>query len=235
MRFAPAWPRIGTQTIRCCTWCGLRGNMPARGENFMQDNKHRFRALGLATTVLLCSATPALAQTTPSGQVGAPGTQGRRSGVTNCVNTESPASGTTAATTSNANDSNCVEAAPGFVSPSLPVTGADSARAVTAFVRVDSVVPRPPVTLPAGDSFSVVGGATLVKVRRAELKDCIATGKRISARANASTSTTCLDRKGELLAYEECKLGAADCVVVTTDDVARQQDSAKPAGSAKSQ
>ncbi len=201
----------------------------------MHAKKDLFRSTSLAVILLLCSAPAVLAQTTPSGQVGSPGAQGRRSGVTNCVNTESPATGTTAATASNANDSNCVEPAPGFVNPGLPLTGAEATHAVTAFVRVDSVVPRPPVTLPAGDSFSVVGDATLVKVRRAELKDCIATGKRISARANASTSTTCLDRKGELLAYEECKIGAGDCVVITTQDVARQQDNAKAAGSAKSQ
>lgn len=179
-------------------------------------------------TIEVCSSSLALflmlgagAQTTPSGQVVAPGTKGQRSGATTCSGPDTPTN------VANANDANCVEAAPGFVSPALDASTAEHPRNVVALVRVDAVVPRPPVAMPDGDSFSVVGSATLVKVRRPELKDCLATGKRISARANASTSTTCLDRKGELLAYEECKSGSADCIVMTPQDVAKQQGSAK--------
>ncbi|MGI4853507.1 MAG: hypothetical protein ACRYF4_05585 [Janthinobacterium lividum] len=178
---------------------------------------------GVALALLLaCGACTAGAQTTPGGQVVAPGTKGQRSGATPCNGPDA----TPAA--ANANDANCVEAAPGFASSPLNTPGDERKMNVVALVRVDSVVPRPPVTMPEGDSFSVIGSATLVKVRRAELKDCLATGKRISARANASTSTTCLDRKGELLAYEECKAGISECAVLTPQDIAKQQETVKP-------
>ncbi len=113
------------------------------------------------------------------------------------------------------------------MAPVLDNPTVEHTRNVVAFVRVDAVIPKPPVAMPEGDSFSVVGTATLVKVRRAELTDCLATGKRISTRANASTSTTCLDRKGELLAYEECKPGSSECIVMTSQETAKQQGSAK--------
>lgn len=177
----------------------------------------------LALALLLaCGTCPAGAQTTPGGQVVAPGTKGQRSGATPCNGPDA----TPAA--ANANDANCVEAAPGFASPALTTPGDERKMNVVALVRVDAVIPRPPVTMPEGNSLSVIGGATLVKVRRAELNDCLATGKRIRARANAATSTTCLDRKGELLAYEECKPGTSECVVLTSQDIAKQQETAKP-------
>lgn len=122
-----------------------------------------------------------------------------------------------------ANDPNCSKSAPGFAAPMLDSVVPDSPRAVTALVRVDAMMKRPPVALPNGNSFTLVGTATLIKVRRADQAACLATGKRISSRVNAATSTTCLDHKGDLLAVEECTPGTPDCAVVLAEDIARQQ------------
>lgn len=176
----------------------------------------------LSLALLLASGAGfAGAQTTPSGQVVSPGTKAQKSGAAPCNVPYTVPTATTAV------DLNCVETSPGFANPALN-TPDDRKQNVVALVRVDSVIPRPPVAMPEGGTFSVVGGATLVKLRRGELNDCLATGKRISARANASTSTTCLDHKGELLAYEECKTGSNECVVLTPQEIAKQQESAKP-------
>ena len=125
-----------------------------------------------------------------------------------------------------ANDPSCTESAQGFAAPMLGAAVPDSPRAVTALVRVDAIMKRPPVALPAGNSFTLVGTATVIKVRRADQEACLATGKRISARVNAATSTTCLDHKGELLAVEECAPGTPDCTVLLAPDIVRQQSPA---------
>jgi hypothetical protein len=174
-------------------------------------------ALGLSFAV-------AHAQTTATGQVLSPGAPGARTG-TGCSatdpNTPAAANGTAAP--------NCLDAGPGFATPSTNMPIGDRAKAVTSLVRVDAVVPRPPVTLPEGDTFSVVGSVTLVKLRRPALDACLATGRRISARAAAATSTTCLNPKGDVMAYQECKAGsteAAGCTVLTPEDIAKQQTAA---------
>ncbi len=161
------------------------------------------------------------AQTTPTGQVLAPGAPGARTG-TGCSATDP----NTATSANGTPTPNCLDAGPGFAIPSTNMPIGDKAKAVTSLVRVDAVVPRPPVALPEGDSFSVVGSVTLVKLRRPALDACLATGRRISARAAAATSTTCLSAKGDVLAYQECKAGsteAAGCSVLTPEDIAKQQ------------
>ncbi|MGI4755911.1 MAG: hypothetical protein ACRYGF_03580 [Janthinobacterium lividum] len=184
----------------------------------MQTKKYSPLVLALALTV---GSHIAGAQTTATGQVVAPGTQPRKPAANPCNTTD------TTAAVSSTNDANCLETSPGFAVPGVGKAAAERPRNVVAFVRVDTVIPRPPVAMPDGDSFSVVGSATLVKVHRSELADCLATGKRISARSSASTSTTCLDHKGELLAYQECKTGGGDCIVVTPQDISKQQESSK--------
>ena len=126
------------------------------------------------------------AQTNATGQVLTPGTPGSRTA--NGCTAQDPNSATA---TNGTPAPNCLDAGPGFAAPTMPVT--ERAKAVTSLVRVDGVVPRPPVALPEGDSFSVVGSVTLVKLRRPALDACLATGRRISARAAAATSTTCLN------------------------------------------
>lgn len=182
----------------------------------MENKAKVCRVAGLCLLVTFSTVLVA-AQTTPTGQVVAPGTQQEKKTNTANCGAEAPS------TAANGTDSNCAEVSPGFALPALDTVATDRPREIIAFVRVDAVVPRPPVALPAGDSFSVVGGATLVRVHRTELGDCLATGKRIRARAGAPTSTTCLDRKGELLAYQECGTGAADCLVLTPEAIAKQQ------------
>ena len=186
------------------------------------DSKVSRILCGIAFTMTLgFSSAGAHAQTTPNGQVLAPGAPGARTG-TGCSATDP----STTVATNGTPTPNCADAGPGFALPSTNMPIIDKAKAITSLVRVDAVVPRPPVAMPEGDSFSTVGGVTLVKLRRPELAACLATGRRISARASAATSTTCLGPKGDVLAYQECKAGsteAAGCSVLTPDDIAKQQ------------
>lgn len=171
----------------------------------------RVQGFAVAAVLVACSSVAAWGQAGPVGQPrSARGGNGCQEG-----------------TPGAANDPNCAEAAPGFAVPALETAVPDSPHAVTALVRVDAMMKRPPVALPNGNSFTLVGTATLIKVRRADQDACLATGKRISARVNAATSTTCLDHKGELVAVEECTPGTPDCAVVLAADIARQQT---PAG-----
>lgn len=182
-----------------------------------------FGAVACAALALCCSMH---AQTTAAGTVVSPATQGARPNSTtppNCTGQEpNSAAGVVA-------DANCVAAGPGFVTPSANMPNGRNSY-LTSLVRVDAVVPRPPVTLPDGDSFSVVGTVTLLKLRRPEVGACLATGRRISARAGAPTSTTCLDPKGEVMAYQECRANSteqAGCTVMTMQDIQKQQVAAK--------
>ena len=193
----------------------------------MQFEKKVCRILGAVAccSALALGSTRAHAQTNPTGQVLTPGAVGSRPS-TGCSATDPNAATATNGTTT----PNCLDAGPGFVSPSTNMPIVDRGKAVTSLVRVDAVVPRPPVALPEGDSFSVVGSVTLVKLRRPALDACLASGRRISARTSASTSTTCLGPKGDVLAYQECKAGSTEaggCSVLTPDDIARQQVAAK--------
>lgn len=183
----------------------------------MERKKMNYRHIGITVFALglgLCAAA-AGAQTAPNGQM--PGARSHRSTPPGCTSPD------TAPGTTNGTDPNCVEGTPGFASPAMDVPPADAPHVVTAIIRVDTAMPRPPVVLPAGNSFTVLGNATLIKVRRADQDACLNTGKRISARVSAATSTTCLDRKGDLLAVQECKSGAADCSVMTAQEIASQQ------------
>ena len=177
---------------------------------------------GIALSVALgLASVAAQAQTSPTGQVLSPGAPGARTG-TGCSATDPNSTTSTNGTSA----PNCLDAGPGFATPSTNTPAGDHARMVMSMVRVETVIPRPPVVLPEGDSFSVVGGVTLVRLRRPAVEACLATGRRISARASAATSTTCLGPKGDVLAYEECKAGsteAAGCSVLTPADIAKQQ------------
>lgn len=187
------------------------------------DTKVR-KILGFTCSLALALGSAAAhAQTTAAGQVLTPGAPGGRT-ATGCT-AQDPNTPTATATNGTSTPS-CLDAGPGFVVPTTNMPAGERAKAVTSLVRVDAVIPRPPVVLPEGDSFSVVGSVTLVRLRRPALDACLATGRRISARANAVTSTTCLSPKGDVLAYQECKAGsteAAGCTMLTPDDIAKQQ------------
>ncbi len=165
--------------------------------------------------LVLCCGRETQAQT-PASHTTQPGTQNRNG--TGCAGQEPNPSA------ANASDANCPELGPNFATPSMGVPGANRPPAVTSIIRVDATLPKPPVAMPAGDTFTVVGGATLVKTRRAALDACLSAGKRWSARSSAGTSTTCLDYKGQVIAYQECRAsgGSPDCTVVMAE-----QESAK--------
>lgn len=171
-------------------------------------------------SVLILAASSTQAQTTPGGAVLSPTSHGSHANTAGCSTTDAPSTATSAT------DVNCAESAPRFAAPLLDTPTTETPRTVTALVRVSSAMPRPPVVLPAGNSFTVVGDVTVIKVRRADQAACLATGKRISARVNAATSTTCLDHKGDLIAIEECRSGSPDCTVLTAQDIAGQQAAA---------
>ena len=114
----------------------------------MQTKKYSPLVLALALTV---GGNIAGAQTTATGQVVAPGTQPRKPAANPCNTTD------TNAAVSSTNDANCLETSPGFAVPGVGKAAAERPRNVVAFVRVDTVIPRPPVAMPDGDSFSVVG------------------------------------------------------------------------------
>jgi hypothetical protein len=144
------------------------------------------------------------AQTSPSGQVVPPNTQ-TRSGTTQPCSVQE----TTGMPLSQAQiDANCAGLAPGFVVPSTNMPD-DKGHHVVAVVRVESVVQKP-ATLPFPMEFHVVGGSTMVKARLPRVQSCFVAGQVWSNRTGAATSTTCLDHKGEVIAYQECKPKVGD-------------------------
>ena len=116
----------------------------------------RVQGFAVAAVLVACSSVAAWGQAGPVGQPrSARGGNGCQEG-----------------TPGAANDPNCAEAAPGFAVPALETAVPDSPHAVTALVRVDAMMKRPPVALPNGNSFTLVGTATLIKVRRADQDAC---------------------------------------------------------------
>ncbi len=174
------------------------------------------KRVGCALRVAFCGAALAFAHTAASGQTQSPGAQNRNG--TACAAQEP------GATAPNTAEAGCQELGPNFATPSAGVLGGTRPFSVTSIIRVDAAVPKPPVAMPQGDSFNVVGSATLVKTRREALPACLAAGKRWSARSGAGTSTTCLDHKGDVIAYQECKASGSspECTVVML-----QQDTAR--------
>jgi hypothetical protein len=155
------------------------------------------------------------AQTNPSGQVIPPGTQTRSGATQPCTAQENGMPLSQAQV-----DANCAGLAPGFALPSTN-TPDDKGHHVVAVVRVESVVQKP-ATLPFPMDFHVVGNSTMVKARLPRVQSCFAAGRVWSNRTGVATSTTCLDHKGEVIAYQECKPKVGDtagsCSNVMTKD-----------------
>ena len=132
------------------------------------------------------------AQTTANGQVLSPGAPGSRTG-TGCR----PPTRTRPLGHNGTTDAELPGCRSGLCRSIDQHAHGDRAKAVTSLVRVDcGCAAAAGGTLPEGDTFSVVGSVTLVRLRRPALDACLATGRRISARANAATSTTCLECQG---------------------------------------
>ena len=162
---------------------------------------------------VLIQAMTAHAQANPAGQV-APGTQNRNGANTPCGGPDSASAN---------NDPSCSDFGPNFAVPSAGVSGAIRPLPIISVVRVEAALPKPPVALPQGVNFSQVGSITMIKTRRETLDACLATGKRWSARSTAASSTTCLNPKGDALAFQECKpsAGSPECTVVMAQDAAK--------------
>ncbi len=169
---------------------------------------------------LFCVACLAVshAQSAAAGQALPPGAQNRNAPGTACVGQEpNPAA-------PNAVEANCPDLGPNFATPLAATPVVTRPQPVTSIIRVDAPLPKPPVDLPPGDTFNTVGSATLVKTRRETLDACLASGRRWSARSNAVSSTTCLDQKGEVIAFQECKPASSspECTVVLPRDSAKE-------------
>jgi hypothetical protein len=168
----------------------------------------------------------ASAQMTTSGPPVPPGTQNRQGATPNCNGVDA-----TGAPLS-PNDTSCGPFAPGFATPSTNTPSGDPPRPVMAIVRVEAIVEKP-ATLPFPMDFNVIGGATMVKAHMPRLNSCFTAGKILSNRSGSATSTTCLNHKGEVIAYQECKPKVGETPMVCSTLVPNEQGgstvaSAKP-------
>lgn len=152
-------------------------------------------ALGMA----LSMGVVAGAQTSANGMVTPPGTQNKTSATHPCANMDASGQPTTQAQV----EAGCTGLAPGFVSPSTNMPPPEH-HDVTAVIRVNSVVAKPD-KFPYPMDFQVVGDATMLKAKLPQVRACLGVAKSWTKRANAATSTTCVDHKGEVVAYQECK------------------------------
>jgi hypothetical protein len=160
----------------------------------------------LSTALFLGFAgVSAHAQTAPNGQVLSPGVQTHPGASANCG---TDASGMPVSS----NDANCSQLAPGFVAPSTN-TAVDTPKPVMAVVRVETKVEKP-ATLPFPMEFTSIGDATMVRAKMPRVEACFRAGKVLSDRSGAGTSTTCVDHKGEVIAYQECKPKSGDTPMV---------------------
>ncbi len=130
------------------------------------------------------------------------------------------------------NDTSCGPFAPGFATPSTNTPPGETPKPVTAVVRVEATVEKPAM-LPFPMDFTTIGSATMVKAKMPRLNACFRAGKVLSDRSGAATSTTCLDHKGEVIAYQECKPKVGETPMVCSTVMANEQPgstvaSAKP-------
>ncbi|MEG9432423.1 hypothetical protein [Terriglobus sp. ADX1] len=152
-------------------------------------------ALGMA----LSMGAVAGAQTSANGMATPPGTQNKTSATHPCANMDASGQPSTQAQV----DAGCTGLSPNFVYPSTNMPGPEH-HDVTAVIRVNSVVAKPD-KFPYPMDFQVVGDATMLKAKLPQVRACLGVAKSWTKRANAATSTTCVDHKGEVLAYQECK------------------------------
>ena len=139
------------------------------------------------------------AQTAPNGMVTPPGTQHKSSASQPCANMDSSGQPSNQAQV----DAGCVALGPGFVNPSTNMPKPEG-HPVTAVIRVNATVTKPD-KFPYPMDFQTVGDATMLKAKLPQVKACLGVARSWTKRANAATSVTCIDHKGEVLAYQECK------------------------------
>lgn len=139
------------------------------------------------------------AQTAANGIVTPPGAQNRTSATQPCANMDGSGQPSTQAQV----DAGCTGLAPGFASPSINMPKAEG-HPVTAVIRVNANVTKPD-KFPYPMDFQTVGDATMLKAKLPQVKACLGVARSWTKRANAATSVTCIDHKGEVLAYQECR------------------------------
>lgn len=100
-------------------------------------------------------------------------------------------------------DAGCTGLAPGFATPSTNMPKPEG-HPVTAVIRVNANVTKPD-KFPYPMDFQAVGDATMLKAKLPQVNACLGVARSWTKRANAATSVTCIDHKGEVLAYQECK------------------------------
>jgi hypothetical protein len=181
--------------------------------------KYYGRVIVLAATFSLGAI--AVSQSNPTGQATPPGTQ-NHSGTAQPCATDPTGNPMPQAQI----DANCNTPGPGFAVPSMNIpTGDKDEHHVTAIVRVDAVVPKPE-TVPFPTDFSRIGNVTMVKARLPRIQACFAAGRVWATRSGAATSTTCLDHKGQVVAYEECKAKGGDVAAPECTTAMSQQSDA---------
>jgi len=139
------------------------------------------------------------AQTSASGMVTPPGTQSKSTASQPCANMAANGQPSSQAQV----DAGCTGLGPNFEMPSTNAPLPDH-HDVTAVIRVSAVVEKPE-KFPYPMDFQVVSDATMLKAKLPQVRACLGVAKSWTKRANAATSTTCVDHKGEVLAYQECK------------------------------
>ncbi len=138
------------------------------------------------------------AQTSANGMTTPPGTQSHTGITQPCANMDASGVPSNQAQV----EANCTSPLPGFAVPSTNTPQPE--HPVTAVIRVNSVVQKPD-KFPYPMDFQVVGDVTMLKARLPQVRACLGVAKSWTKRANAATSVTCIDHKGDVVAYQECK------------------------------
>ncbi len=184
----------------------------------MHSTTHLRSALVFTPLLTLAFAGVAGAQTTPSGQATPPGTQ-MRTDRTACSQDVNGAP-------TNASEPGCYALTPGFNSPSLNMPRKLPPRDITSVVKVEGVVAKPAGPMPENQEITVEGNTTVIKAKMVRLGACFSSGKRWSANSGQPTSTTCMDKKGGVIALQECKPADGE-TPMTCSVVFPRQESAK--------
>lgn len=152
----------------------------------------------LATGLLMAASVGAQTQA-GSGMATPPGTQGKSSSTQPCAVMDATGQPSNQAQV----DAGCTGLAPGFATPSTNMPKPET-HPVTAVIRVNASVTKPD-KFPYPMDFQTVGDATMLKAKLPQVNACLGVARSWTKRANAATSVTCIDHKGEVLAYQECK------------------------------
>jgi len=105
----------------------------------------------------------------------------------------------------NTADPSCAGLAPGFYNPSLNMPHKLPPKDMTSTVTVSKVLTKPTEPLPMGEEMSFDGNSTVIKAKMVRLGACFSSGKRWTRDTGEATSTKCADKKGIVIAMQDCK------------------------------